>query len=164
VLLRLHVAAAFVHVQLATDVAVVLDGEQQLIRIDDRDRAVGFDVARVDRTGFVVFDVHHRFVHVGREHQRELLQPLDDLMHVLDHPGNRLVLVHHAVEPEGPHRRAPQRREQHAAQRVAERIAVAPLQRLEAELGGVGVVFPLGHLDQVWTDQPGQIESRHHLE
>jgi len=125
---------------------------------------VRFDVARIHRARSVVLDVHHRFVHVGREDQRELLQPLDDLVHVLDHARNRLVLVHHAVEPEGPHRGAPQRREQHAAQRVAERVAVAPLQRLEPEFGGVGVVFPLGHLDQVWTHQPGQIESRHHLE
>src|SRR5438874_7942969 len=145
-------------------VTVVLNREQQLIGIDDRDGTMRLDIARVYRAGFVVLDMHHRLVHIGREDQRELLQALDDLVHVLHHTGNGLVLVHHPVEPEGPHGGAPQRREQHAAQRVAEGVPVAPLQRLEPELGGIGVVFPLGHLDQVWTDQPGQIECRHHLE
>src|SRR5207237_8910754 len=125
-LLRLDVAAALVHVQLAPDVAVVLDGEQELIGIDDRDGTVRLDVARVYRAGFVVLDVHHRLVHIGREDQRELLQPLDELVHVLHHTGNRLVLVHHAVEPEGPRGRPPPRRDPHTAQRVAEAATVAP--------------------------------------
>src|SRR3989449_9855816 len=90
--------------------------------------------------------------------------PLDDLMYVLDHAGDGLMLVDDAVEAECPDGRAPQRRQQHAAQRIAEGVAVAPLERLEAELGGVRVVFPLGHLDQVRADQPGQIKSRDHLE
>src|SRR5213592_3910509 len=62
------------------------------------------------------------------------------------------------------HTAAPQRREQHPPQRVAEGVAVAPLERLQAELGCVLVVFPLGHLDQMRPDQAGQIEGRHHLE
>src|SRR2546430_4531971 len=48
-----------------------------------------------------------------------------------------------------------------STQRVAESVAVAPLERLESELGGIRVVFPLGHLDQVGADQPAQIKSRH---
>src|SRR5207249_7001935 len=47
VLLGLHVAAALVDVQLAPDVAVVLDREQQLVGIHDAHRAVHLDVARV---------------------------------------------------------------------------------------------------------------------
>ena len=34
------------------------------------------------------------------EHQRERLQALHDLVHVLEHAGHGLVLVHHAVEPD----------------------------------------------------------------
>jgi len=163
-LLGLDVAAALVHVQLARNVAVVLQREEELIGVHDRHRAVRLEVARVDGSRLVALDVQHRIVHVGREHQRQLLQPLDDLMHVLDHAGDGLMLVDDAVEAECPDGRAPQRRQQHAAQRIAEGVAVAPLQRLEAELGGVRVVFPLGHLDQVRADQPGQIKSRDHLE
>src|SRR5213080_2439794 len=75
-----------------------------------------------------------------------------------------LVLVHDTVQAERPDGRAPQRREQHPTRRVAEGVAVAPFDRLEAELGGIRIVLPLGHFDQVGTDQPAQIESRHHLE
>ncbi len=164
VLLGLDVPSALVDVQLPGDLAVVLQREQQLVGIHDRHRAVLLDVARVDRPRAVALNVQDRLVYLRGEHQRQLLQPLNDLMHVLDDRGDRLVLVDHAVETEGPHGGAPQRREQHAAQRVAESVPVAPLERLEAELGGVGVVFPLGHLDQVRTNQPGQIKSRDHLE
>jgi len=85
-------------------------------------------------------------------------------VHVFDDARDGLVLVHHAIQAERPHRGAAERGEQHPAQRVAEGIAVAPLQRLQAELGGVLVVFPLGHLDQMGPDEAGQIEGRDHLE
>jgi len=107
--------------------------------------------------------VQHRFVDVGRQHQGELFQALDDLVDVFHHAGDGLVLVHHTVQPERPHRCTPERGQQHPPQRVAERVAVAALERLEPELGGVGVVLPLGHFDDVRVDQPGQIESRDHL-
>src|SRR5439155_5609326 len=57
VLLGLDVAAPLVHVQLAPDVAVVLDREQQLIGVHDAHRTVGLDVARVHGTRLVVLDV-----------------------------------------------------------------------------------------------------------
>ena len=75
-----------------------------------------------------------------------------------------LVLVHDAVEAEAPDGAAAERREQQPAQRVAEGVAEAALQRLEAELGGVGIVVPLGHLDQLRADQSGQINGHGHFE
>src|SRR5206468_10649966 len=84
--------------------------------------------------------------------------------HVFDDARDGLVLVHHAIDPERPHCGAPQRRQQQAPQRIAQRVAVAPLQRLEPELGGIRVVLALGHLDQMRPDQPRQIKSRNHLE
>ena len=104
-----------------------------------------------------------RFIDVGREHQRQLLQPLDDLVDVFHDARDRLMLVHHAVQPERPDGGAPQRGQQHAAQGIAEGMSVAALERLQAELGGVGVVLPLRHFDDVGAHQPGQIESRDHL-
>src|SRR5207247_11107120 len=56
-------------------------------------------------------------------------QPLNDLVHVLDHPGDGLVPVHDAVQAERPNGRARQGRKQHPTQRVAEGVAVAPLER-----------------------------------
>ena len=162
-LLRFDVAAALVHVQLAAHVLLVLQREQQVVGVDDRHRAVGFDVARVHGAGRVALDVQHRFVHVRGEHERQLLEALDDLVDVLHHAGNGLMLVDHAVQAERPHGGAAQRREQHAPQRVAEGVAVAALEGLEAEFGGVGVVLALRHFDDVRTDQPGQIESSDHL-
>jgi len=85
-------------------------------------------------------------------------------MHVFDDARDGLVLVHDAVDAERPDCGAAQRREQQATQRIAQCVAVAPLERLESELGGIRVVLALGHLDQVRPDQPRQIKSRNHLE
>ena len=104
--------------------------------------------------GAVAADVQHGLVHVLGQDQRQRLEALHDLVHVLEHALHGLVLVHHAVEAEAPHGAAAQRGQQQPAQRIAERIAEAPLQRLEAELGGVGVVVALRHLDEMRTNQP----------
>ena len=163
-LFGLHIAAPLVDVQLAPDLPVLLQREQQLIGVHDGDGAVRLDIAGVDGSRLAMLDMEHRLVDVGRDDEGELLQPLDDLVHVFDDARNGLVLVHHAVQAERPHRRAAERGEQHASQRVAEGVAVAPLKRLQAKLGGVLVVLPLGHLDQMGPDEAGQIQSRHHLE
>jgi len=163
-LLGFDVPAALVHIQLAGDVAVVLHREQQLLGVLDRDRAVRLEIARVDRTGLLHLEAEHGLVDVRREHQRQLLEALNDLMHIFDHARNRLMLVNDAIDPECPDRGAAQRGEQQPAQRIAQRIAVAPLQRLEAEFGRIRVVLALGHFDQMRPDQPRQIKSGNHLE
>jgi hypothetical protein len=73
------------------------------------------------------------------------------------------VLVNHAVDAEAPDGRPAQRREQHAPHRVAERVAEAALERLEAELCYVRVVVALGGFDQLRTDQPGEINDLCHV-
>ncbi len=146
------------------DLAVVLEREQQVVGILDGDRAVLLDVAGVHRAGAIAADVEHRLVHVFREDQGQRLEALDDLVHVLEHALHRLVLVHDAVEAEAPDRAAAERREEQAAERVAQRVAEAPLQRLEAELGGVRVVVPLRHLDEVRANQSGQVNGHGHFE
>ena len=64
----------------------------------------------------------------------------------------------HAVDAEAPHRRAAERRQQHAPHRVAERVAEAALERLEAEFGDVGVVFALRRFDKLRTDKSPEID------
>ena len=100
--LGLDVAPALVHVELHGDLAVVLEGEQQVVGVLHRDRAVLLDVARVDRARAFAPDVEHGLVDVVGEHQGERLEALNDLVHVLEHARHGLVLVHHAVEAEAP--------------------------------------------------------------
>ena len=68
-----------------------------------------------------------------------------------------------AVDAEAPHGRAAERREQHAPHRVAERVAEAALERLEAEFGDVGIVFALGRFDQLRTDKSAEINCGCHV-
>ena len=77
-------------------------------------------------------------------------------------PGDRLMLVHDAVDAEAPHGRAAERRQQHAPHRIAERVAEAALERLEAEFGDIGVVFALGRFDELRTDKPAEIDRGCH--
>ena len=65
--------------------------------------------------------------------QRNLLQVEDDVGRVLDHAGNRRELVQHAVDLHRGDRRAFDRGQQHAPQRVADRRAEAALERLRVE-------------------------------
>ena len=65
--------------------------------------------------------------------QRNLLQVEDDVGRVLDHARNRRELVQHAVDLDGGDRRAFDRGEQHAPQRVADGRAEAALERLRVE-------------------------------
>ena len=54
-----------------------------------------------------------------------------------------------------------------AARRYPGRFAVMgrlPLERLESEFCGIGVVVPLRHLDEVRTHQPGQVNGHGHFE
>src|SRR6185369_1899247 len=85
------------------------------------------------------------------------------LVHVLDHPGDGLVFVNHAVDTEAPNGRAAQRREQHAPHRVAERVAEAALEWLEPEFCNVRVVVALGRFNQLRTNQPGEIDDLWHF-
>ena len=156
-LVGLDVAAALVHVQLDVEIAVVLEREEVVRTVDDARAARRVDVGRRDRAGFGLRDVQHGVFDVVRQDQRQRLEVADDLVDVFDDARDRLVLVHDAVDAEPPHRRAAQRREQHAAHRVAERVAEAALERLEAEFGDVGVVFALGRFDQLRADESAQI-------
>ena len=63
----------------------------------------------------------------------DFLEVQDDVGDVFDDVGHRGELVQRAVDLDGGDRRALQRRQQHAAQRVAERDAEAALERLAHE-------------------------------
>ena len=67
-----------------------------------------------------------------------------------------------AVDAESPHGGAAQRRQQHAPHRVAERVAEAALERLEPELGDIGIVLALRRFDELRTDKPAEIDCVSH--
>ena len=102
------------------------------VRLEDLDVGVGLDVARralrrpCRRAGRASWCVDVQL-------ERNLLQVEDDVGRVLDHAGNRRELVQHAVDLDRGDRRAFDRGEQHAAQRVADRGAEAALERLRVE-------------------------------
>ena len=60
------------------------------------------DVTRVHRSGTFSPDVQNRILDIFRQDKRQRLEPLDNLMHVFEHPLHGLMLVHDAVEPEAP--------------------------------------------------------------
>ena len=85
--------------------------------------------------------------------EENLLQVEDDVGHILDHAVNGGELVHGAVNLDGGDGGAFQGGEEHAAQGVADGVAVAGFKGLGDELGvgfGGGCVFldqPLGHFE-----------------
>src|SRR5690606_38932840 len=65
--------------------------------------------------------------------QRDLLDVEHDVGDVLAHAGERAELVQHVLDPDRGDRRTLKAGQEHPAQRVAERQAVAPLERLGHE-------------------------------
>ena len=90
------------------------------------------DVARAHLAGLVDAECQRLGV-IDVQLQRDLLQVEDDVGRVLDHAGNRRELVQHAVDLHRGDRRALNRGQQHAAQRVADRRAETALERLRVE-------------------------------
>ncbi len=163
VLLGLDVAASLVHVELDVQLAVVLEREQVVRRINDAHRRVPLDVARGYRARFRLLDAQYGFVDILVQCEGQCLEVANDLVHVLDDTLHRLMLVQHAINAERPDRRAAQRREQHAPHGVAKRMPESALQRLEAKLGHVLIVFALCGFYQLRPNQPAEIDCLCHV-
>ena len=132
VLVGRDVAAAALHAHLHVELAALGDGGDVRVRLEDLDVAVGLDVARPHFAGLVDAD-RQRLGVVDVQLQRNLLEVEDDVGRVLDHAGDRRELVQHAVDLDGGDRRAFDRGQQHAPQRVADGRAEAALERLRVE-------------------------------
>ncbi len=76
-------------------------------------------------------DHKRRLGHIVVQTDDERLEILNDLVDVLDHAVDRLVLMHHTVDPERPDRGPPEGREQDPPHRVSERMAKTTLERLD---------------------------------
>ena len=90
--------------------------------------------------------------------QHEVLEVQDEVGDVFLHPGDRVELVERFVEAHLRDRGAGDRREQRAAQAVAERVAEAGLERRDDEL--LRVAFGLAGLDLGTLDDEHGVSSR----
>ena len=153
VLVGRHVAAAALHAHLHVELAALGHGRDVRVRLENLDVAVGLDVARPHLAGLVDAQ-RQRLGVVDVQLQRNLLQVEDDVGRVLDHAGNRRELVEHAVDLDRGDRRALNRGEQHAPQRVADRRAEAALERL-----GVEPAEPIGQCLALELEPLGSLKT-----
>src|SRR5271170_7222949 len=84
---------------------------------------------------------------------RDVLDVEHDVDDVLADAGDRRKLVQHAVDVDRCDRGALKRRQQHATQRIAERLAKAALQRLRDHGGDAPRIVALLDFELLWLDE-----------
>ena len=131
-----HVAAAHADADGHVQLAAVGDRSDDMLRVDERELGRHVKVGAGDRArplgrhmGGRLFDV------VVQRGKHQALHVQHDVGDVLDHAFGRGELVLHALDLDGGRLCAVKRVEKHAAQTVAQRVAVAALQRLDDEAG-----------------------------
>ena len=99
------------------------------------------DVLRLDLAGAGGDQRSLDLVRVGVHADDDVLEVQDDVGDVLLHPGDGRELVGDALDADALDRGASERRQQHAAQAVAERVAEALVEGLDREGAAVVVTF-----------------------
>ena len=102
-----------------------------MVRIVYRHATHRTDITGGDRARFIHADGERRLGDIVVQSDDERLEILNDLMHVLDHALDRLVLMHNTVDAECPNRGSAEGREKNAPHRVSERMAKTTLKRLD---------------------------------
>ena len=152
-----EVAAALLDGEVDGEAALGVHRGQVQLGVEDLDVGGGLDVAGGDLTGTAGVEAQgHRLVGRAREH--EVLDVEDEVGDVFLHARDDVELVQGLVEAHLRDRGARDRREQRAAQAVAERVAEARLERRDGELLEVALGLAgldLGTLD----DEHGCIAS-----
>ena len=133
VALGLDVAAAGADVQLHAQLRALRAGQDLVIGVQHLDAVGERDVAGRDLALAVLLEAQHARLRVDRL-QQDLFEVQHDVGHVLDDVGDRGELVQRALDLDRRDRRALQRRQQDAAQAVAQRRPEAALERLAGEL------------------------------
>ena len=123
------IAAAVGQGQLHVQAGVGAQSGDVQVRVEDLHLAVRLDIAGRDLTLAVCLNVD-RLDAFAVQLGNDALHVEDDLGHILLHTWNGGELMLDAGDLDGSHRRAWQRGEKDAAQRVAQRGAIASLQRL----------------------------------
>ena len=127
-----HVAAAVLHAQFEFELAAFADRGDVNVLVEHGDVGVFFDLRGGHRTRHI--DVQRDGLRlVGVQLQRNLLEVEDDVGGVFDHAGNRRKFVQHAFDFHGGDRRAFDRAQQRAPQRVPDGGSPAALKRLRGK-------------------------------
>ncbi len=130
---RRLVAAAPLDLDLHLDLAAGREVRDHVLGVDDLDVVVGLDVGGRHSTLAALGELQQHVVAVVELHD-DTLEVQQDVDHVLLHAVERRVLVQHARDADLGRRVARHRGQQDAAQRVAQRVAVATLERLHHDL------------------------------
>ena len=143
----------------------LVERADHVLGIEDLDVGAGLDVLGADRAAAFLLE-HHALHAFGVNAQRDFLDVEDDVGHILTHAGDRRELVQHAVDLHGLDGGALQRRQQHAAQRVAERHAEAALERLGDDGRDAAAIAAGSDVELVGLDQvlPVLLQNVHHGE
>ncbi len=105
-----------------------------MVRVQNFDIGAALDVAGAGHARAFLLQ-HHALDAIGVLPKRDFLDVEDDVGHVLAHARNRRELVQHAIDMHRGDGGALQRRQQHAAKRIAERQPEAALKRLGDDRG-----------------------------
>jgi hypothetical protein len=133
-----HVAAALFDLDLHVELAALRQVRDHVVGVDDLDVVRGLDVGGGDAPAFAVLAQDRVTSSRLWSLNTTPLRFRQDVDHVFLHAVDRRVLVQNAGDRDLGGRIAHHGRQQHAAQRVAERVAIAALERLEGDLGAVG--------------------------
>src|SRR4051794_6084521 len=137
VLLGGAVPAAAADRQVELELGLLVERGDVRVGVEDLDAAGQVDVARRDLAGAGDHQRRLDLRGVGVHAADDALQVEDDVRHVLRHALDGGELVRDALDPYGGHGGAGERGQQHAPQRVPERVAEAAVQRLDHELPAV---------------------------
>ena len=154
VLDRADVAAAALDRELDLELALAVEGRDPQLGVVDLDAGGRCDVGGGDLTGSLLAQVHDGgLVVLARDD--ELLEVEDQVGDVLLHPGDGGELVQDAVDADARDGRAGDARQERAAERVAQGVAEARLERLDDEPRPVGVDRLLGQGGALCDEQGG---------
>ena len=120
-----------------------------VVRIEDLELGRDVDVGRHDLAGLVLVQPHLDLVELAVQPADELLEVEDDVGDVLLDALDGRELVRDTLDLDRADGRALERREQHPAQRVAERVAEAAVERFDLEarpVAGELLARDVGHL------------------
>src|SRR4051795_10721494 len=137
VLLGRAVAAAAPDRQVQLELGLLVERGDVRVGVEDLDAAGQVDVARRDLAGAGDHQRRLDLRGVGVHAADDALQVQDDVRHVLGHALDGGELVRHPLDPHRGHRGAREAGQQHAPQRVPERVAEAAIERLDHELPAV---------------------------
>ncbi len=157
VVLRAAITAADFHFQLGFEALLLVEGGDDLVGVEHLDAGVELDVAGRDGTFLCDVEEEDARLAIG-ELEEDLLEVEHDVGHVFRDAGQGAEFMDGALELDARDGGAFQRGEEHAAQGVAEGVAVTGFKGFGDELGvvalGCGLVFgkTIGHFKPTETD------------